>query len=118
MTPVSVGLVAAFAVCAVANWRAVAVAVVDRRQVAVTKTAATGFLVATAALAGEMDGTARVALVAATVLCLLGDLALLGDSDERFLAGLGSFAAGHVAYVVTAVVVGVSWPRLAIALPF
>ena len=64
-----------------------------------------------------MDGDARAALVVAVVLCLAGDVALLGDSDERFLVGLGAFALGHVAYVVTALLVGVSWPRLAVAFP-
>ena len=52
-----------------------------------------------------------------SLLCLAGDVALLGDSDERFLTGLSAFALGHVAYVVTALLVGVSWPRLAVAFP-
>jgi uncharacterized membrane protein YhhN len=64
-----------------------------------------------------MDGDARSALVIAAVLCLAGDVALLGDSEKRFLFGLSAFAAAHVAYVVTALLVGVSWPRLAIAFP-
>jgi uncharacterized membrane protein YhhN len=118
VTPLDIGLVAAFAVLAVANWIAVAAPAPDARQVALTKTSATVVLVAIAALAGEMDGGARTALVVAVILCLIGDVALLGDSEGRFLAGLGSFAAGHVAYVVTALMVGVSWPRLAVALPF
>ncbi len=75
-------------------------------------------LVAVAAFAGDMAGNARAALIVAVVLCLAGDVALLDDSDSRFLLGLGSFAAGHVAYVVTALLVGVTWPRLAIACPF
>lgn len=118
MNPVEVGLVAAFAVCAVANWVAVAPGRVDHRQVAITKTAATVVLIAIAALAGQMDGGARAALVVAVVLCLAGDVALLGDTEPRFIAGLGSFALGHIAYVVTALMVGVEWPRLAIAFPF
>jgi uncharacterized membrane protein YhhN len=75
-------------------------------------------LVAIAGLAGDMDGGSRTALAVAVALCLAGDVALLGDSDGRFVAGLGSFAAGHIAYVVTALMVGVSWPRLAVAFPF
>jgi uncharacterized membrane protein YhhN len=43
---------------------------------------------------------------------------LLRDDDTSFLAGLGSFALGHGAYVVTALLVGVTWPRLAWAFPF
>lgn len=118
MNPLTIGLVAAFGILAVANWVAVAPAAPDRNQVALTKTAATLVLVAFAALAGEMDGGARTALVVAVVLCLAGDVALLGDSEQRFIAGLGSFAAGHLAYVVCALLVGVEWPRLAIAFPF
>ncbi|WP_162942469.1 lysoplasmalogenase [Desertimonas flava] len=118
MNPVEVGLVAAFAICAVANWIAVAPGRDDRRQVAVTKTAATVVLIAIAALAGDMESGARTALVVAVVLCLVGDVALLGDTEERFIAGLGSFALGHIAYVVTSLMVGVEWPRLAIAFPF
>lgn len=74
-------------------------------------------LVVIAGLAGDMAGDARIALVVAVVLCLAGDIALLDDRDNRFLAGLGSFALGHAAYVVTALLVGVSWPRLAVAFP-
>lgn len=118
MNPLTAGLVAAFAVLAVANWVAVAPATPDARQVATTKTAATVALIALAALAGQMDTGARVALVVAVTLCLAGDVALLGDGEARFLAGLGAFAAGHVAYVVTALGVGVAWPRLAVAVPF
>jgi len=113
---VTAGLVAAFAVLAVANWRAGLGT--DHFQVALTKTSATLVLVAIAGLAGEMAGDARGALVVAVVLCLIGDVALLGDSDSRFLAGLSAFALGHGAYVVTALIAGVSWPRLAIAFPF
>ena len=39
-------------------------------------------LVGIAAVAGEMEGAARVALVVAVVLCLAGDVALLGDSES------------------------------------
>jgi uncharacterized membrane protein YhhN len=113
---VTVGLVVAFAVVAVADW--IAADRGDARIRPVTKTSATALLVAIAAIAGDMAGDARAALVVAVVLCLAGDIALLGESDSRFIAGLSAFAAGHLAYVVTALVVGVSWPRLAIAFPF
>src|SRR5699024_4178933 len=112
------GLVAAFAVLAIANWLAVIPDRPDGRKVALTKTAATIALIAIAVLVGDMAGEARAALVVAAGLCLGGDVALLGHSDERFIAGLGCFAAGHVAYIATAVLVGVSWPRLAAAFPF
>lgn len=120
MNPIEAGLVAAFAVCAVANWGAVAVppARADPPRIAATKLGATVTLVVLAALAGDMAGGARAALVVATVLCLAGDAFLLGVSEGRFLAGLASFAAGHTAYVVTALLVGVAFPRLLAAVPF
>lgn len=120
MSPFLVGLGAAFAVSAVANWRAVDAPDdrLDRRTIAVSKIAATTALVVIAAVAGDMDGAARVALAAAVVCCLAGDILLLGTGEGAFVAGLGAFAAGHLAYIVTALLVGVSFPRLLIALPF
>lgn len=118
MNPVEVGLVAAFAILAVANWVAVAPGRDERQQVAVTKTAATVVLVALAALAGDMDAGARAVLVVAVTLCLVGDVALLGVTEQRFLAGLVSFALGHLAYVAVALMIGVDWPRLLVAVPF
>jgi uncharacterized membrane protein YhhN len=38
-------------------------------------------------------------LLVALVLCLAGDVALLSRTEPRFLAGLGAFLLGHVAYV-------------------
>jgi len=63
-----------------------------------------------------MDSTARLWLVVAVTLCFAGDALLLGDSEPHFLAGLGAFAVGHLGYVLTAVIVGISigriWPAL------
>jgi uncharacterized membrane protein YhhN len=112
---IAAGLVAVFAALAVADWVAIWRGAVQRRRV--TKPAATIALVAVAALAGEMAADARAALVSAVVLCLAGDVALLDKSEKRFLLGLAAFALGHVAYIVTALLVGVSWPRLAAAVP-
>ncbi|MFC8966122.1 lysoplasmalogenase [Streptomyces sp. NBC_01281] len=39
-------------------------------------------------------------LIAALLLGWAGDLALLSDADAAFLAGMASFAAGHVCYLV------------------
>ncbi|WP_442812401.1 lysoplasmalogenase [Streptomyces sp. NBC_01210] len=39
-------------------------------------------------------------LVAALLLGWVGDVFLLGDADWAFLVGMGSFAAGHVCYLV------------------
>ena len=38
-------------------------------------------------------------LVTALTLCALGDYLLSRDNDTTFLAGVGAFAAGHVAYI-------------------
>ena len=65
-----------------------------------------------------MSGAARGWLVVAVACCLAGDIALLARDERSFLPGLGAFALGHLAYTVTALVVGVSWPRLALAFPF
>lgn len=118
MDTVAVGLVAAFAVFAIANWRAVAGTARDASQVAITKTGATATLVVFAAWAGDMGGDARATLVVAVVLCLAGDIALLGRSDGRFLAGLGAFALGHVGYVACALLVGVEGSRMTVAIGF
>ena len=109
-------LIVAFVVVACVDW--IVVWRGDRRWRPFTKIGATLLLVAIAAVAGDMAGDARAALVVAVVLCLAGDVALLGDGGARFLGGLGAFALGHGAYVATALLVGVSWPRLAIAFPF
>ena len=75
-------------------------------------------LVVVAATAGSPEPVVRVALVLAVLFGLLGDIALLGDSETRFMAGLGAFAVGHAAYVVAALGVGWSWPHALIAVPF
>lgn len=45
-------------------------------------------------------------MLAALALSLLGDVALLSDSEPRFVAGLGSFLLAHVAFVVAFVHLG------------
>jgi uncharacterized membrane protein YhhN len=73
-------------------------------------------LIAIAAVAGDVDPAARAFLVAGAVLGTVGDVALLEEGERRFLAGLGAFAAGHLAYVVGAVLIDVrparAWPGL------
>ena len=39
------------------------------------------------------------ALIVALLLCALGDYLLSRDSEPLFMAGVGAFAAGHIAYV-------------------
>jgi len=116
MTPAATVALVLAAVAAVVNWWAVAA---GRRAVeVVAKPTATAALVVVAATAGTMDTEARVALVVAVVFGLLGDVALLGSSEARFLGGLGAFAIGHAAYVVTALLVGISWPWTLVGVPF
>jgi uncharacterized membrane protein YhhN len=52
------------------------------------------------AFAGDRDRALAGWIVAGLVLGAIGDLALMFDSDRGFLAGLGAFLFGHVAYGV------------------
>jgi uncharacterized membrane protein YhhN len=109
-------VLAALAVVAVVDWWAVAT---GRRSIeVVAKPATAAVLVILAATAGDVDGGVRAALVVAAVFGLAGDVALLGGGEAAFLSGLGSFAAGHLAYSVAAVAGGVSWVRALAAVPF
>lgn len=116
MTGLDAVLLVALAAAVVADWSAVAT---SRRGVElVAKPASTAILVALAATSGAPGGVARAALVIGAVFGLAGDVALLGNGERAFIVGLGSFAAGHVAYVVAALAVGVSAPNVALAAPF
>jgi uncharacterized membrane protein YhhN len=68
-------------------------------------------LIATAIGMGAWDSTAGRWLLAALALSLAGDVALLGDSGPRFLAGLGAFLFGHVAFVAAFLAKGLDQPR-------
>ncbi|HEY0889407.1 MAG TPA: lysoplasmalogenase family protein [Nocardioides sp.] len=57
-------------------------------------------LVATVLSAGALGTAPGAWLVVALCLGLLGDLALLGDTEGRFLAGVAAFLVGHLAYLV------------------
>jgi uncharacterized membrane protein YhhN len=112
----AVGLLVAAAICAVVEWWAVARG--DRRLQIVFKPATTALLVGVAATAGTADTATRVLLVLAALCGLAGDVALLGDGENSFLAGLGAFAVGHALYVAAALAVGQHWPAHLWALPF
>ena len=95
-------LVVTSALCALATlgliaaeWRGA------RRWRAIAKITASTAFVATGVLAanGRSDGYA-CALIVGLVLGAIGDVCLLGDSQGAFLAGLGTFLLGHIAYVV------------------
>ncbi len=73
-------------------------------------------LIGVAATAGNPADGVRVALVIGAVLGLVGDVALLGHTEGRFMAGLGAFALGHLAYAAAAVQIDVSaWALVGVA---
>ncbi len=116
MNSIAVGALIGAGLAATTNWWAL---VTHRPQVErMAKPLATALLVVVAATAGSPEPVVRVALVVAALFGLLGDIALLGDSEGRFMAGLGAFALGHAAYVVAALGVGWSGPHALIAVPF
>jgi uncharacterized membrane protein YhhN len=90
----------AAAVVAVLDWWAVHTerSTVER----LAKPATMLLLVSVAASWGEVAGDVRAWLVVGAILGLGGDVALLGTGETAFLAGLSSFAAGHLAYAVAA----------------
>ncbi len=89
-------------VCALATLALVAAEWRGARQLrTIAKITASTAFVATGVLAanGRSDGYA-CALIVGLVLGAIGDVCLLGDSQGAFLAGLGTFLLGHLAYVV------------------
>lgn len=116
MNTVAIAALVAAGFAAAVNWGALAT---GRHGVeAVAKPLATALLVVVAATAGAPDGLVRVALVVAALCGLAGDVALLGNSETRFMAGLGAFAVGHAAYVLAALGAGVSARNALFAVPF
>jgi uncharacterized membrane protein YhhN len=100
------------AVVAVVDWWAVDR---GRRPIEfVAKPMTMSLLVLVAAVAGDVPGDVRVALVMGALFGLGGDIALLGTGEAAFMGGLGSFAVGHVAYAVAALLLSFD---LAWALP-
>ena len=98
----------AFALAALVNWWAVATR--RRSLVVVAKPAALLALIAVALLGGAADTTPGRWVLVALVLCLAGDVFLLGDSQRAFLGGLTSFLLGHLAYVVVFAGLGLAEP--------
>lgn len=114
MTPASstVTFLVLAAVTAPVNWLAATDQVVRRRAdrlAAVSKVLFMSWLIA-AAIAEYNPWTGAtptstirigaVALLLGLICGLVGDVALLGESDSRFMVGLASFLVGHVAYIV------------------
>ena len=111
---VTLALALSSALIAAVNWAAV-----WRHAARVewwTKLLAVAGLIATALSAGAWSSAADGAgrwLVAALCLALAGDLALLGRTARRFLAGVAAFLLGHLAYVVCFVALGLPSPTWA-----
>jgi len=83
---------------------------------AVSKTVAAGSFIA---YAFTMDAWSAGApgrwVIAALVLCMIGDLCLLSREKTPFLAGIGAFLLGHVAYIGAFLSLGVSVVGTAVA---
>jgi uncharacterized membrane protein YhhN len=104
------GLVAGFAVLDwYAVWRG------QRRLEWLAKPFTMVALIGAAWSMGAPDTTSGRWLLAALALGLLGDVALLSDSEPRFLAGLTAFLLGHLALVAAFLPIGPQ--SLAAALP-
>ncbi len=78
-------------------------------------TASLGFLLV-ALGSGALGSSYGIWVFAGLILSMLGDVFLMFEGRAFFLAGLLAFLAGHVAYVVAFLVLGVSafWSLLAI----
>lgn len=106
------------AAAALLDWGSVAT---DRRRLEwVGKPLTMVGLVATVVAAGALDDAPGRWLVAALLLGLLGDVALLGGTERRLLAGVAAFFAGHLAYLLCFATLGVSpsdwWPLVVVVL--
>ncbi len=112
MPDASLVCLAAVALVAPLNWWSVAVRA--RRGEWASKPRVLALLLVTAWLGGATDSTAGWWLLGALVLSLVGDVALLSDSDPRFVVGLSSFLLAHVAFVVAFTLLGM--PRADLAL--
>ena len=88
---------AAVAVAAPLHWWSVAVQ--GRRREWLLKPLVLALLIVTACFLGAPDSATGWWLLAALGLSLVGDIALLSDSNPRFVVGLGSFLVAHLAYV-------------------
>jgi uncharacterized membrane protein YhhN len=104
------------AVAVLANWWSrVATRATAATVELVSKPAATVAIgvLAVAASDPDVSTAALVAGIIGFVLCLGGDVALLPAVD-RFIVGLGSFLAGHLAFVVMFVLLGLDRPWLGV----
>lgn len=96
------------AVLAVVDWWAVSRG--DRRTETWAKPGTLVALLGVAALLGGTDTAAGRWLLVALAFGMLGDVALLGQTQRRFQLGLGFFLVGHLAYVACFVALGLPAP--------
>jgi uncharacterized membrane protein YhhN len=96
-------LLVAAGVVALADWWAVQTGRRDLERWLKPLTMA--LLVAVAATAGDLHGLARALLVIGALSGLVGDVALLGQGEQAFMAGLGAFAVGHLSYAGAAIAI-------------
>ena len=71
----------------------------DARLKWIAKPAASLAFVALAYFAGALETTYGQLILAGLVLCLAGDVFLIPRAKGLFLAGMGAFALGHLAYL-------------------
>lgn len=110
-----IALAVATVVVAVANWWSrLEGDDAPRRELVetVTKPLVTvGFVLLALGADGGLDAPAVALSVAALVLCLVGDVALLPRVD-RFVVGLGAFLVGHLLFIASFVDRGLDSPPL------
>lgn len=99
---------AAFAVFSVLDWWAIARGV--RSVEVIAKPGAMVALIGVVLTAGVLTSAGGAILLVALILCLAGDVLLLGDSEPRFLGGLSAFLLGHIGYAVLFVHLGLTSP--------
>lgn len=114
MDPAAIALLVAAGAAALVDWWAVAG---DRFQVeSAAKPLTMALLVGVAATTGSPSMSVRVLLVAGALFGVVGDVALLGATEARFMVGLAAFAAGHLGYTAAALRVGMStWALVGVA---
>lgn len=113
MTTASWALLAVTLVFAVIDWWATWAERPDIRRVA--KPATLAFLIGVAVTLTPVDPAIRTWMVIGLVLSLAGDVFLMLD-EKWFVAGLGSFLLGHIAYIVGLQLAPRSWGWTAVGL--
>lgn len=64
---------------------------------------------------GATDSAFGQWMLAALVLCMVGDVSLMFDSDKAFLCGLGAFLCGHLLFAVAFTQLPLNWGGLIVS---